>query len=74
MLTRFLIEVLPPKEVATMLDDVTSRVFKLVENTLGDGVTSWSDMRGLIVITSEARKENISIVVVIYVWSSLLQC
>ena len=40
MLTRFLIEVLPPKEVATTLDDVTSKVFKLVENTLGDGVTS----------------------------------
>ena len=38
--TYAVLEVLPLMKVATTLDDVTSRVFKLVEDTSGDGVTS----------------------------------
>lgn len=35
-----ILEVLPPKEVAITLDDIISRVFKLVEDALGDDITS----------------------------------
>lgn len=35
-----ILEVSPPKEVATTLDDIISRVFKLVEDALGDDITS----------------------------------
>ena len=35
-----ILEVFPLKEVATTLDDIISRVFKLVEDALGDDITS----------------------------------
>ena len=55
-----IIKVLPPKEVATTLDDIISRVFKLVEDALGDEITSWWD--GMAVVAPEAKERSDNVV------------